>query len=280
MKLTYLGTGAAERVPAIFCKCRVCNNARITQGKEVRTQSQFILDDGQLMIDFPGDAYLHMIKYNLHYNDLEHLLISHWHSDHFYPEDLAFRLPGYAAGLDKSLHVYGNQTVKSFYDKAIKLEGGSEEKALHYHTIQPYQKFEVNGYTIYPFPARHGWFQQDSFNFAISDGKDTLLTTHDTGYPYEETFTYLEKENIRLSIVSLDCTSQTKAKNQSHMNWEHNKELIQELRARGLCSPDTTFVANHFSHNGGLTYEEMKALSEQEGVITSYDGLEIDTVHR
>ncbi|WP_285603961.1 hypothetical protein [Enterococcus gallinarum] len=28
MKLHYLGTAAAERVPAIFCQCRVCQYAR------------------------------------------------------------------------------------------------------------------------------------------------------------------------------------------------------------------------------------------------------------
>ncbi|GAB2567296.1 MBL fold metallo-hydrolase [Gracilibacillus alcaliphilus] len=280
MKLTYLGTGAAERVPAIFCKCRVCDHARQKQGKEIRTQSQFLLDDGKLMIDFPGDAYLHMMKHHLNYNDIEYLLISHWHSDHLYPEDLVFRLPYYSAGLDKPLHIYGNEAVKELYDRVINSEGGPNDHFLQYHTIQPFQKFEVNGYTIYPFPARHGMFEQDSFNFAISDGRDTLLTTHDSGYPYPETFDYLEQEKVRLTLVSLDCTSQTKGKNESHMNWEHNQELIQELRARNLCTEDTIFVANHFSHNGGLTHKEMAALTEQAGVITSYDGLEIDTALR
>ena len=27
MKVTYLGTAAAERVPAIFCNCRICRHA-------------------------------------------------------------------------------------------------------------------------------------------------------------------------------------------------------------------------------------------------------------
>lgn len=54
MKVTYLGTAAAERVPAIFCNCRICRHAMEKKGREIRTQTQALLDDGKLLIDFPG----------------------------------------------------------------------------------------------------------------------------------------------------------------------------------------------------------------------------------
>ncbi len=45
MKIKYLGTAAAERVPAIFCTCEVCSFARKEKGKEIRTQMQTWVDD-------------------------------------------------------------------------------------------------------------------------------------------------------------------------------------------------------------------------------------------
>ena len=53
MKLTYLGTAAAEAVPAIFCNCEICKEARKLGGKNVRTRSQALIND-DLLLDFPA----------------------------------------------------------------------------------------------------------------------------------------------------------------------------------------------------------------------------------
>lgn len=34
MKIKYLGTAAAERIPAMFCKCDVCRAARENGGRD------------------------------------------------------------------------------------------------------------------------------------------------------------------------------------------------------------------------------------------------------
>ena len=44
MKINYLGTGAAERIPGIFCNCKLCKYAREKKGREIRTQTQLIID--------------------------------------------------------------------------------------------------------------------------------------------------------------------------------------------------------------------------------------------
>ena len=45
MKIKYLGTGAAEGIPALFWRCAICNEARKRGGRELRTRSQAIIDD-------------------------------------------------------------------------------------------------------------------------------------------------------------------------------------------------------------------------------------------
>ena len=54
MKLHYLGTAAAEAIPAVWCNCEVCKKIRKTRGKDVRTRSQVLIND-DLMVDFPQD---------------------------------------------------------------------------------------------------------------------------------------------------------------------------------------------------------------------------------
>lgn len=275
MKIKYLGTGAAERIPGIFCKCKLCQNARKKGGKEIRTQSQFIIDD-QLLIDFPGDSYLHMLRDDLDFSQFSYLLLSHWHSDHFYGEDLAYRMRDYADGVDNLLTVYGNKDVKKFYDRAFQLESRQDADRLCYHEIKAYQKFTIENYVIHSLPAKHGWFQEDCFIFAIDDGQKVFLSTHDSGYFSLEMFDYLSQQNLVFAVVSLDCTHQLKPCSENHMNWQDNLLFIEELKKRKLVTAHTVFVANHFSHNGGLTYEEMASITKQKGVITSYDGMVVE----
>ena len=44
MKLTYLGTAAAEGWPAAFCNCDGCRAARRLGGRNIRTRSQALVE--------------------------------------------------------------------------------------------------------------------------------------------------------------------------------------------------------------------------------------------
>ena len=61
MKLTFLGTSAAEGFPAIFCNCEYCKEARKLGGKNIRSRSQTLIND-DLLIDLPADSYWHFIN--------------------------------------------------------------------------------------------------------------------------------------------------------------------------------------------------------------------------
>ena len=55
MKIKYLGTAAAEAVPAPFCECEICERAREKGGRNIRTRSQAVIDD-RILIDFCADT--------------------------------------------------------------------------------------------------------------------------------------------------------------------------------------------------------------------------------
>ena len=94
MILQYLGTAAAEGIPALFCKCPVCRAARKAGGREIRTRSGALID-GKLKLDFGPDSYAHMLRYGLDYTGLQGVLITHSHTDHLASAELEYRIPGY-----------------------------------------------------------------------------------------------------------------------------------------------------------------------------------------
>ena len=94
MKLTYLGTAAAEGWPALFCRCEYCKKALERGGKNLRTRSQAMVND-DLLIDFPADSFSHMQQNGLNFSAVKTLLITHSHMDHFSPTDLHLRSTSY-----------------------------------------------------------------------------------------------------------------------------------------------------------------------------------------
>lgn len=276
MKIQYLGTGAAERVPAIFCHCSVCETARKRQGREYRSQTQMMVNDGELLIDFPGDSYHHLTQFNLDFSDVQHLLISHWHSDHFYGEDLALRMAGYSQGLTQHLTVYGSAEVAKFFQRAFTLEEANDEERITFQILKPYEKYPVGPFMVYPLPAQHGHFQADCFIYAIKDQRNgqSIFYTHDTGKIPVEVLDYLQQEKLFFQLVSLDCTHQASPRaSRVHMNLSQNAQLQKEMEARGLVDRQTQFITSHFSHNGGLNHPEMVTAAAAYGFATAYDGL-------
>ena len=90
MKIKYLGTGAAEGIPALFCHCDICNYARKMKGKNIRTRAQLLIDN-ELLIDFGPDTLMHSIQYDIELANILYCLITHTHDDHLYVDDLRAR---------------------------------------------------------------------------------------------------------------------------------------------------------------------------------------------
>lgn len=108
MRIKYLGTAAAEGIPALFCSCEICKKVRKTRGKDIRTRSSALIDD-RLKLDFGPDSFLQMMRFDLDYSTLRSVLITHTHEDHLCVGDLLCRKEGFAQVPDDIpiLHVYG-----------------------------------------------------------------------------------------------------------------------------------------------------------------------------
>ena len=89
MKLQFLGTAAAEGIPALFCNCPACQYAYKIGGKEIRMRAGAMLDD-VIKIDFGPDSYAQMLANHLDYTRVHTLLVTHSHPDHLAVDELGY----------------------------------------------------------------------------------------------------------------------------------------------------------------------------------------------
>lgn len=274
MKLQILGTAAAEGIPALFCTCEYCKQARKLGGKDVRTRSGAIIDD-QLMIDFSPDAYFHSIQFGVDYTYVHTVLITHDHMDHFLAEEFGNRAPGFAVLDDTApacLTVYGNDRV------GMRMQFGSHGGLRHpsapvqFKRIVPFEKTELpGGYTFTALTGLHDRSQQ-CYLYLIEDRQGKrILYGHDTGYFVPETMEAIK--GIHLDLVMLDCTYGRYRDGGNHMGLEDNFEMKRRLVANGNADENTQMIVTHFSHNGHMLHEELLRAATPEGFDVAYDGV-------
>jgi len=275
MEIQYLGTAAAEGWPAVFCDCDICRRARKLGGKELRTRTQAIVDR-KILIDFPPDTYTHALKYSLQLGQIQHLLVTHSHMDHFFPVELIHRHEHFGHNVKGMLHVYGNETVeRAFYDAVLidRFKMHPLEEAVRFIKLEPFADFMADGYHITPVLADHDK-RENCFIYIIEKDGKCLLYGHDTGINLSQ-----EAWNCIFShkydLVSLDATMGKKQIDGYHMGLPDDLTFIKMLEERGCIHHNTIKVMNHFSHNGGMTHEQLEAFGKEHGMIASYDGMKV-----
>ncbi len=277
MKITYLGTAAAEGAPALFCYCAHCRAARRLGGKNIRTRSQSLLND-DLLIDLPPDTYHHFLTHGIEGDRIPYLLITHPHSDHFYAHEVLFRRGAYAHELRApELWVGGSQAACQMlineYGK------GRVPSGINFCVLEAFSPINVGQYRIIPLPARHMSEEPGAaFNYIIEREGKTLYYAHDTGLPFDEVFAFLEKQRIHLDLVSMDCTCGDipTPDEANHMGIENNRRMVARLRKIGAITPETVCVINHFSHNCDPLQQRLEAVVAPDGWQVAFDGMEIE----
>ena len=268
MHIQLLGTAAAEGYPAIFCKCDACVKAKKLGGKDIRSRTSAVIDN-QLKIDFPPDTFHHVLANNLDLGSIEHLLFTHTHHDHFHPDDLTMRSPIFAHDIVYPLHIYGNDVVISKCNAAIQFS----QESFKYHQIKPFVSFSVGDFQVTPLLADHDPFET-CLIFYIEKGNKRILYGHDTGWFPQQTWDWLDQK--KLDAVILDCTHGLLPGRRNHLNIEAVKEIKTIFSEKKIINESTQVIATHFSHNTGLTHDELKKLLNPFGIEVAYDGINIE----
>ncbi len=268
MKIKVLGTCASEGIPALFCNCELCRNAQEKGGREIRRRCGTLIDQ-RILIDLSPDLYMHKLNYGLRLYDLEHILISHSHSDHFDVWELEKALmPVLARRNIPILHVYGNASVESMY-RACGLDRFPEQ--MQFHRLAPFTTFCISGYQVTPLKADHDPQQECVLFLVEKDGK-SFLYGHDSGYYPEETWQFLQGR--RLDLVEMDCVLGLHDMQQTHMGFPTCKRVRQRMQEEGMLHSGSVVALTHFTHNAGNSHQELVETIEPQGFTVCYDGIE------
>jgi len=84
LRLIFLGTGDADGIPALGCRCEICRKSVYSE-KNRRTRASILLDlgDYSILIDAAPEIRYQLNRYKLNEKYINTVLITHWHYEHW-----------------------------------------------------------------------------------------------------------------------------------------------------------------------------------------------------
>lgn len=270
MKITVLGSGAWEGIPAPFCDCDVCAEAtKNPSSKNNRTRPQLLVENNnkQFLIEISPDIRLQSAKFAL--KPIKDFLISHAHFDHM---DGIKELHQYSIEAVDGLNIYCSQTTKNAL-----ITDEYSYIPQHITALEPLQSFELAGIAITPLPVYH-------------------MNAQDSAIPEEQlvnTFGYLlEYEGKRVAYMAdyyrVPQAVIAKVQNVDAIICDGTYLLTDDFKERKinhLHGQDIVSFANRtnakrayyhsVSHLTHKNHGEMQAILPTGHYLT-YDGLELD----
>jgi phosphoribosyl 1,2-cyclic phosphate phosphodiesterase len=270
MRLIFLGTAAAEGYPAIFCNCENCREARALGGRNLRFRSALLVNDN-LLIDFGPDLLASALRFNLSLWGVRTGLVTHAHSDHFYPGNFEMRGPSFTDHEPiPTMRLYGPADVGAALAQAYP---GLTELHLETHTVHAFDRWKNDGYEFTAFHAYHALNDLEALFYAVDDGQRAFLYATDTGNFPEDTWQALKGRTF--DCIILEETLGT-GKYDQHLGFDTFLKHIERMRADGMLRPGGRIIAHHMSHTSNPPHAKVEAILTPHGVEVAYDGLEIE----
>ncbi|MGC3992587.1 MAG: MBL fold metallo-hydrolase [Propionicimonas sp.] len=236
MEVLLLGTGAADGVPNLFCRCATCTDYR--ERGELRTPTSALVD-GRLLIDPGPEAPRQVARLGRDLVGLDAVVVGHVHDDHLDPAVLLHRSWVTAAPLE----VAGPAPVVAWARQWL----DADQTAVTFRTVTAGEEFELAGYRITALPANHEAFGE-ALCYLVGDGTSTLLYASDTGLLPEAAWELLGGR--RVDLVLLEETFGTRSdKGDQHLRLDTFAATVARLREVGAADEVTRVVAVHLGHD-------------------------------
>ena len=290
--IVFLGTAAAQGVPPIFA--RDLERGFGPQDKDLRTRASLRLGRTS-QIDAGPDISWQLTRERLSWYDLEHLLITHSHSDHFYFDGI-LQKKNAAQNNGRPLNVYMSEPALDWFLRSwvylatlrqpTRTDIDEARKELgrwyRFHTLQPFEYATIGELRVCPIPgAHHGRRDEEGvLNFLVElpDGSRMLYGV-DTGYYDDAVFDFLS--GVRLDILVLDCTfggrTDRPVRPYGHLDCHSFMLVLERMAAGGTIDEETDVYATHINPDQGFDHEQLDAwfASRPFGVRTAWDGMRL-----
>ena len=282
MKLTFLGTSAANAYPEAFCRCKNCERARLLGGPSLRKRSSVLINN-DLLIDLGPDIMTAAQIHKRPLTSVRYCLQTHAHTDHLDTSHFLSRSPGYGVVGAPRLNFYASPATlrlatqllekdcapASFLDPEI-----GKLLNLKTHSVEPFQSFAAGPYRVTAFPANHDPTTQPLL-YAVQSDRRTIFYGTDTAALSEDTWQAFYHLKLRFDLVILDHTYGPDEPGSDHLSARQVIEHLARLKAEHLLAENGRIFATHVAHEGNPSHPELVDFATQHGYEVAFDGLTV-----
>ena len=257
-------------------------------GKDIRHSSAIFISP-DILVELGDGTAEQLTAYGIPHERIRHLVVSHGHYDHFYPE----KVLDFADRLSRPLRIYGNRMIRDAldfaasyrWDDSIK-EFVAQERPRNYRirTVTLEKTFALGKVKVTPVLASHfinknyGILEQQSLNFVFERGGKTLFYNLDSSWLLPGTLAFLSK--YRFDIAILDATwcdlTSFDIKNTGHHNFPMLEKTLAQFRERGMLKDSALIVYSHLSTGTAPPHEETAVRLARQGITLAYDGMVLE----
>lgn len=287
--MLFLGTGASEGIPCVFCTCEYCNSARKLKGKNIRTRSSFMIDESS-MIDFSPDIFKQCMDNNITLSQLKNIFFTHTHDDHLDFSELITITSATPAPKNK-VNLYFSEAAAGMFESVKRhyaLNYGEYTKryfeGFKVVILQPYEEYEIDSLRVTPILSSHSSYGkgEKGFNYLIKSKEGmTFLYGCDTGWYADETWEFLQDRALDFLII--ECTygmnnEILKEFSGDHLDYKNMMAMLNKFEKINVITQQTPVYVTHISHVMPLAYDALQIQMNEEkyNITVAYDGMTVD----
>jgi len=224
MRLTFLGTGSAWRVPEIGCDCVICGEMR--RRGETRSRTSLYLEAGEkILIDCGPDIARQWWANGL--TGVDAVLITHEHGDHYLGlDELEALRRSTEPAKWRPIPVYATEAAWETIERRFEYLLG---KALERRVAQPGKPLAGLKTRIVPFKTFHGPVVRGAVGYAVTAGRKKLVYTSDLLH-IEEGGKFLREPQVL--VIQANWVNEPQVNRPSHLSLQRALTLIQDLQPR------------------------------------------------
>jgi phosphoribosyl 1,2-cyclic phosphate phosphodiesterase len=283
MRITFLGTSAANAFPEAFCSCANCEQARKLGGDSLRKRSSILIND-DLLIDLGPDIMSSAQQHSCPLTKVRYCLQTHPHADHLDLSHLLSRSPEYGTRGAPCLHIFASpetlrRAAMTFEQNLadFPLLSPKTEKRLNMkiHPIGPHKRISFGQYRVVAFPANHDP-ENGAYVFLVEERGRTLLYAADTASLPESTWQGLCNFGVHLDIAILDHTYGPDQDGSDHLAARQVIEHMIRMKSEGILKESGCVFATHIAHEGNPAHPDLVLFARQHRYEVAYDGLRLE----
>lgn len=283
MKITFLGTSAANAFPEAFCRCHNCEQARALRGPSLRKRSAALIND-DLLIDLGPDVMAASALHGRPLTRVRYCLQTHAHADHLDPSHLLSRSPGYGVVDAPRLHFHASRATLRATAQLLERDcapaglldpSTGEHLNLQLHPVEALQPFVAGPYRVTAFPANHDPLVEPLLYAIEAEGRSVFYGT-DTATLPEETWQAFHRFRVRFDLVILDHTYGPEQPGGDHLCARELVEHVARMREEGLLAAGARALATHIAHEGNPAHPELVEYAARHGYEVAHDGLTVE----